>query len=341
MTVIWTGLAVFAASCGLTALLRCYALHRKLLDMPNERSSHAVPTPRGGGLAVVLTALLALPVLVWAGELELAAALAFGGAGAAVALAGWLDDHGHVSARWRLLTHFAAAAWGLYWLGGPAELALWQWGLSGHWLWLPALLALVWLLNLYNFMDGIDGIAGVEAVTVCLGAAALAWLTAPAASVTLPAVLVLAVLGFLVWNWPPAKIFMGDAGSGFVGLWLGLLGIQAWQWAPELLFGWVILLGSFVVDATVTLARRAWHRETLYHAHRSHAYQHLARRWGHRPVTLLYGAINLFWLWPIAAWVATGGLDGATGLLLAYGPLALLAYRAGAGRQTAPPKSET
>ena len=323
---------VFLAAWALTGLLRRYALHKELLDHPNERSSHWVATPRGGGLAIVLVVLTALPVLWWLEFIAGSVAVGLGGAGFLVALVGWLDDHGHVPARWRLLVHFLAAAWGLYWLNGLPDLSLLGWRLSGDWLLLPVAVYLVWLLNLYNFMDGIDGIAGVEVVTVCLTGAVLAVWASPEAGVALYGLLALASLGFLVWNFPPAKIFMGDAGSGFVGLWLGLLSIYSAHQEPVLFWAWVILLGGFVVDASLTLVRRWWHGEKVYEAHRSHAYQHLAQRFGHRPVTLVYGAINLFWLFPVAAWVVLGGLDGLLGVLLAYTPLAGLAYWFGAGR---------
>jgi Fuc2NAc and GlcNAc transferase len=137
-----------------------------------------------------------------------------------------------------------------------------------------------------------------------------------------PLVLAAATLGFLVWNWPPAKIFMGDAGSGFLGLTLGGLSLQAAWAAPTLLWSWVILLGIFVVDATLTLVRRGIRGEPVYHAHRSHAYQHAAQRWdSHTPVTVAVAAINVFWLLPCAVLVARGSLDGAIGIVVAYAPL--------------------
>ncbi|RJG07728.1 glycosyltransferase family 4 protein [Noviherbaspirillum cavernae] len=325
----------FVLSAGLTAALRRYALARHLIDVPNARSSHTRPTPRGGGVAIVLTFLLALPLLAWMGALSVPEMLALGGAGLLVAAVGFLDDHGHIDARWRLLAHFAAAAWGLAWIGGLPVLSVFgtalDWGMFSQ---LLAAVYLVWLLNLYNFMDGIDGLAGVEAVSVCLGGALLYWLAAPAgATCALPLMLLAAVAGFLCWNFPPAKIFMGDAGSGFLGITLGLLSIQAARTVPEFFWAWIILLGVFVVDATVTLLRRVVRGQKFYEAHRSHAYQYVSRRFGaHRSVTLAVGAINLFWLLPIALAVGLGYLDGIAGVTLAYAPLVWLAihFKAGA-----------
>ncbi|QNH04845.1 glycosyltransferase family 4 protein [Pseudomonas sp. B11D7D] len=319
----------------LTALLRRYALARSLMDVPNERSSHSIPTPRGGGVAIVLVYMLGLFVARESG-LEVADDVfwALVGAGGGTALLGFLDDHGHIAARWRLLGHFAAAIWVLYWLGGLPPLTLlgseWQLGWVGHVL---AAFYLVWMLNLYNFMDGIDGIASCEAICVCLSAALLCLaLGIDGGSLVLPLLLAAAVFGFLLWNFPSAKIFMGDAGSGFLGLVLGALSLQAGWVSPELLWGWLILLGVFIVDATYTLARRLLRGERLYEAHRSHAYQFASRRYRrHLPVTLAVVAINLLWLLPIAMLVVAGWVDGALGLLLAYGPLGVLAWRFRAG----------
>jgi len=314
----------------LTGALRRYASACRLLDIPNERSSHAVPTPRGGGVAIVITFLAGLAALVSSQRLEVSLAVALGGAGALVGIVGFIDDHKHLPSRWRLLAHFAAVIWALAWMGGFPPIHVMgesrNLGWLGHAL---AAIGLVWLLNLYNFMDGIDGIAGLEAVTTGLGASALLILQSPAREDwPLPALLAMASLGFLVWNWPPARIFMGDAGSGFVGLMLGLLAVRS---APTLLWSWAILLGVFVVDATLTLARRVQRGEKSYEAHRSHAYQQAARQYGHQPVTVTVGAINLFWLLPMAATVALGALDGLVGTLVAYAPLVWLGgwYKAG------------
>ena len=316
-------------SLGLTGLIRRYALARELMDLPNARSSHSIPTPRGGGVAIVISFLIALPVLCFFDLMPLNELLSFFTAGVVVAAIGFIDDHGHVAARWRLLAHFAAAAIGLYFLGGfpPVELFDFelQLGWFGHFF---ALVYLVWMLNLYNFMDGIDGIAGIEATTVCL-AGTLLYLVGGFGGITeqLAAMtLCLATLGFLIWNFPPAKIFMGDAGSGFIGLTLGLFSIAATHIDQSLFWGWIILLGVFIVDATVTLGRRALAGCAIYEAHRSHAYQYLSRRLGsHKPVSIAIGIINLVWLFPIAALVVRGSLDGLWGVLIAYLPLVILA----------------
>jgi Fuc2NAc and GlcNAc transferase len=332
-------LALVFAGAGIgTGVLRRYALARQLMDVPNDRSSHSVPTPRGGGVSIVITFVLGVAFLADAGIIDTRTAIALDGAGSIVALIGFLDDHRSVAARWRLLAHFAAAVWALAWMGGlpPVPLfgAVVDLGVPGDAI---AAFTLVWLLNLYNFMDGIDGIAGVEAITVCLGALLL-YVNHPAAypESIFPLLLAAATLGFLLWNYPKAKIFMGDAGSGFVGLTLGVLAIHGATIAPRFLWSWVILLGAFLVDATITLLWRIARRECLYQAHCSHAYQHAAQRVGrHVPVTLAVGAINLVWLLPLALLVGNGRVSPGVGMLLAFGPLVWIAVRLRAGRPAA------
>lgn len=318
----------------MTWVLRRYALMNSLIDIPNARSSHLVPTPRGGGVAIVLTFLFCLPVLAQNNLMSWSLTWALLGAGGSVAVLGFLDDHGHIAARWRLLGHFTAAGWAIYWLGGLPALNLF--GVMVDLGWFGALLAavyLVWLLNLYNFMDGIDGLASVEAISVCIGGTLLYLLVGQSALVGLPLLLGCAVVGFLIWNFPPARIFMGDAGSGFLGMTLGILSLQAAWVAPQLLWSWLILLGVFIVDATFTLMRRLLRGDKVYEAHRSHAYQYASRQIGrHLPVTMAVAIINIVWLLPIALWVGIGGVDGLLGVAIAYVPLVGLAVKFHAGQ---------
>lgn len=329
----WFILIIALASFTLTWALRHYALSRSLLDVPNARSSHSVPTPRGGGVAIVLVFSLALWFLLSAGLIAISTFCAIAGSGALIAIIGFMDDHGHIAARWRLLGHFIASTWLLVWLGGLPTIqfggTMVDLGWLGH---ILGLFYLVWLLNLYNFMDGIDGIASVETICVCLGASVLYWSGDTPQLVWAPLMLAVAVAGFLFWNFPPARIFMGDAGSGFLGIVLGGLSLQAASVSANLLWGWLILLGVFIVDATFTLFRRLLRGDKIYEAHRSHAYQFASRQFGkHLPVTLAVGAINLFWLLPIALGVVQFGLNSIMGLILAYAPLVVLAvtFRAG------------
>ena len=321
----------------MTGLLRRYAQTR-LLDQPNHRSSHQVPTPRGGGMAIVTTFLLAVPLAfslipislgISYGSFSLIWAAALG-----IAMVGFIDDHTSLKARTRLIVQSMAAALVVSAVDGLPELTFWGWQLDFAWFgYVFAWLGVIWFINLYNFMDGIDGLAAGEAVIVCLFMALFHYLlTTSWSSAALTLLLGISAAGFLCWNFPPAKIFMGDGGSGFLGLMLASLMLLDAASAPQFLWAWLVMLGVFVVDATWTLLNRYRLKCRLSEAHRTHAYQYLVRRWNnHRNVTLAVLLINSIWLAPIAAMIVLGYLDGVIGLAIAYLPLAYLAYHLNAG----------
>lgn len=285
--------AAFVTSLLLTGLVRRYALSRSLIDRPNERSSHSIPTPRGGGLAIVVVVLGGVAALAFAEMLPAVTAIALGGGGTLVAAVGFVDDRRGVPAQVRIGVHLLAAGWAVWWLGGMNELTIGAFrvhvGWAGSFL---ALATIVWATNFYNFMDGIDGLAAGEATSAGLGAALLLGGSgSPLASVTL--LTAAAAAGFLGWNWPPARIFMGDVGSGFLGFLFAALALAS-ENARELpALVWLILLGAFFADATITLVRRMVRGERWYAAHRTHAYQRAVQAgWPHRRVTLLVLLVN-------------------------------------------------
>lgn len=341
-------LLAFLLAVLLTGAMRRYAVSRQLLDVPNSRSSHAIPTPTGGGVAIVIASLLSMIALGAAGITSWRVVAALAGGGTLVGAIGFVDDWHDLPAAWRLVAHFLAAAWLLAWLGGLPAVSVWRVPIAGGAMPLSlAAVYVVWVLNLTNFMDGIDGLAATEATTVCTGGALLCYVAAPHASTWMvPLFVAAAAVGFFVWNRPPARIFMGDAGSSFLGFMFAALALQTARDAPALFWSWTILLGVFMVDATTTLLRRLFRGQNVSSAHRSHAYQHAAVRYAaHGPVTFTVAAINVLWLLPIAWLVSRQQIDGVTGVLLAYAPLVVLAVTFGAGvpsevtdrRATTPP----
>ena len=326
-------IAVFLLSLSLTAYLRHYALAKNIMDVPNHRSSHEVPTPRGGGVAFIVSFLFAIPFVSDFNPFISSVCIALVGSGLSVAIIGFWDDRKPVAARWRLLGHFGASIFALYCLGGLPSLVLGSFIFpAGYLLNGLAIFYLVWLLNLYNFMDGIDGIAGIEAISVSLSGAFLYYLMGDYSLMGLPLALAAAVAGFLWWNFPAARIFMGDAGSGFLGLILGILSIQAAIVHAQLFWCWLILLGVFIVDSTLTLLCRLQRGCKVYEAHRSHAYQRaLCYFNGHVGVTVGVLIINVVWLLPLAIFVAMGYVAGLTGVIIAYIPLIILAVKLKAG----------
>ncbi|MBK8750582.1 MraY family glycosyltransferase [Candidatus Contendibacter odensensis] len=283
-----------------TALAFCRVLSRlihplRLLDHPNDRSLHARPIPRTGGMAVLAGVLVGVLVNAMVMKDFSSRAGLFLGVGLApLAVISWLDDYRDIAARWRLLIHLWAA------VSLPAAgFAPDSFNLPGLVLPLPSSIAVlltllftVWMINLYNFMDGMDGFAGGMAV---IGFTTLAWLGRADAEFTVICLVVAAAgAGFLVYNFPPAKIFLGDTGSTV----LGFLAAACSLWGSKMgLFPlWIawLVFSPFIVDATVTLLRRLLHGEKVWEAHRSHYYQRLVLLgWGHRRTVLAEYALML------------------------------------------------
>jgi Fuc2NAc and GlcNAc transferase len=329
-------LTTFTISLLLTGLSRAIAGRLALLDVPNHRSSHTTPTPSGGGIGIVVSFLCGLIYASCLGGLIPDRFLAALTAGAVlVAGIGYWDDVHTLPARFRLPVHILAAlllVWGAD-QEAVVRLGTWQPALPQPLLALLLVLAVVWFLNLYNFMDGIDGLAGSEGVFVAGGAALLMALRGGGHESLLALIVAVACLGFLIWNWPPARIFMGDVGSGFLGFVLAALALRSAIYSDALpLACWLILPGVFVADATITLLRRMARGEKWYAAHRSHAYQYAAAFYGrHRPVTLVVAAINLLWLLPLSLLcVILPGFEVPL-VILAYLPLLALAIKFNSG----------
>jgi Fuc2NAc and GlcNAc transferase len=286
-------------------------------------------------LAIAVASILAICCLDAFGFVSRTLTLSIVGGGAAVAIVGFLDDRRSLTALVRLAVHIGAALWALAILGGLPALRfgdrLTTIGIVGN---LLGVVSLVWSVNLFNFMDGIDGIAAAEAVFVAWGGALLSSISGTSASVSSAAIVVgAATLGFLIWNWAPAKIFMGDVGSGYLGYILAVLAIASAHDNPTALLTWLILGGVFFCDATVTLLRRLLRGEHVFMAHREHAYQWLARRWqSHSRVTTAVLVIDFCWLLPCALFATKYPAYAAWTVLVALAPVIAMVSMVGAGR---------
>jgi len=292
-----TALSVFL----LTFAVRRFAAGLGIVDEPNHRSSHVVVTPRAGGLSIVfaVTVWLALGWL-WLDVINSTLAIALLGGSIPLAVVGFADDRAGLPGSVRFTVHVAAVAFALLLTGGIAVAG----GSSAPWGWqVLAGIACLWFLNLFNFMDGIDGIAATEAVFVSVASALLlGWLGAPSGLTWTWMALAGACLGFLWHNWSPARIFMGDTGSGFLGFVIALLLVVSTRVQGFSPWTAVILVSAFGADATVTLLRRVARGHGWSVPHRSHAYQRLARRWaGHARVTIAYFVLNVLVILPAAA----------------------------------------
>ena len=304
-----------------TGIYRRYALVNRILDIPNERSAHQLSIPRGGGMVFVVIFLSAMAyqhLLSWS-----CVAISF-----AVAILGYLDDKYALSAWIRLACQIILCGLAFSWLDGVPEIQLGSWTLTLQgWAAGFGVIYLVWMLNLYNFMDGINGIAGIEAITTALGISGLYLALGASEGMEVFLILAATVAGFLIWNFPKAKIFMGDVGSSSLGFLFGMFSLNAAHTHPELFWSWLILLGVFIGDATLTLLFRLLKKEALHVAHADHAYQHAARRFrSHTAVSLGVLVFNIVWLWPWAFAVGFGYISGMIGLFLAYIPIVVWVF---------------
>jgi Fuc2NAc and GlcNAc transferase len=332
-----------------------------LVCIPSDRSSHSGIMPHGGGIGFVTTFLLAISILYYQEYLPGNQWLVLVGCGGLIALLGLWDDITHVAIHWRLLVQFICVSLGVWLLGGLAALQAGNQvvyiGLIGFGI---SVLLLMWWLNLFNFMDGIDGLAASEAIYIALGAVTVLWFgdwisvpDIPSDTAVFELLLVIfsaSVFGFLLFNWPPASIFMGDVGSTFLGYTLGMLALISVIEGILSIWVWLILSGVFWVDATLTLVRRMLTGERWYEAHKSHAYQHAVemfhnldkfatssllkanRNHPHRRASSIIIIINLFWLLPMACISVVLPNMAIMILVMAWAPLIWLAYRLGAGK---------
>lgn len=297
-------LALAASYCGVAAIRRV-AERRRFLDIPNERSSHTRPTPRGGGLAIVAVVLggLWFYAALCPGVPRLALGIFTLGAVLIACVSGWDDLH-PLPVWCRFTTHGLAAilvilAFGYWHAVGWPGLGGFSLGLFGV---LLTFLWIVGLTNAYNFMDGIDGIAGAQAVVAGLGWAILGWIDGQPLVSVMGLLIAAASLGFLGHNWPPARIFMGDVGSAFLGFSLAALTGMASQSNPVFVLAGIALIWPFIFDAVFTFARRLRRGEKVWAAHRSHLYQRLIiSGLSHGQVSGLYiGLAILGLVWAVA-----------------------------------------
>jgi Fuc2NAc and GlcNAc transferase len=287
-------LMVFAVSLIITFIAYRYTVAKGMVDIPNSRSSHTRPTPRGGGVSFVLTYSAYLVVSGLRHTVDRNTVIALIGGGLMIAFVGWIDDRNSLSSSSRFMVHIASAVWAIWWIN-LHQLDLGIIRLTENLL-IHSLgtVMIVWFINLFNFMDGIDGIASVEAASCGLAIWVLSRGAAGAAVAGLTLVLAASVMGFLPMNWSPAKIFMGDVGSGYLGFMIGALSIASEGLGGPPFWIWAVLVGVFITDATLTLIRRITGGERWHEPHRSHVYQ-LAVQAGHshRKVTALVLAANL------------------------------------------------
>jgi Fuc2NAc and GlcNAc transferase len=306
ITMIFLGIAVLSAI--LVGIVRRLALGWKILDIPNHRSLHDSPTPRGGGLVIVVLCLAGWwSYSLWSGTEPARMVYAYIIAASMIALVSWIDDVRGLSNSVRFAVHaFSAifvilcsdAAWQSVSIPVYGDLTLGMLGMP---------LALLWIIgftNSYNFMDGIDGIAGVQAMVAGIGWLLLGTMNHQPECAVLGLLIAAGSIGFLWWNRPPARIFMGDVGSAFLGFNFAFLSVWAAAKDPHMAVAGVVLVWPFAFDSIFTLLRRLSKGENIFKAHRSHLYQRLIQiGWPHGKVSVLYMGMAALGIIPAVVFV--------------------------------------
>lgn len=298
-----------------------------LQDIPGPRSSHSRPTVRGGGVVFVSVFLLFTYV---ATNIQLIPALhdwslvAVG----VMMLVGMLDDLYGLPVLSRLVAQTSVA----FVLSYPVL----AYGAESSWLLIPLVFAVVWFINLYNFMDGIDGIATLQAISVATVMVGLCYWQGHEGPALVFGLLGAVMFGFLFWNFPKSRVFMGDAGSGALGtVFVVLMVFVTWH-SVTLLWACLLMMSVFIFDASWTLVVRLFTGQKIWTAHKLHAYQILSRRWqSHSKVSLLVSGYNLLWLAPVCGLYIAGLLHLAVAMFLAAAPVLVVCYWLKAGQQLA------
>jgi Fuc2NAc and GlcNAc transferase len=319
----------FMFSIVISLIYKKIAINNNIVAIKNHRTLHSLPTPKGGGIVFSFLSLLSFILIWWNWQLPKELFLIIVVGGGVASIFGFVDDIKNIRARIKLIVQIFLAVWVVYWLeyGGLLLLD-----------WMPTFLTIflllffmVWIINAYNFIDGIDGLAASEAIFISLTLAVVLFLTNGSIEITAIFILIAAsVSGFILFNWPPATIFMGDAGSVFLGYIFGSLLLFTVLTDNISIWSWLTVFGYFFADTTATQIIRIVLVKKWYLAHRSHAYQNLARITGsHLKVTRGITLYNLIWVLPLTLWSAIQPEMGVVTVILAIMPALVVAYKYG------------
>lgn len=302
-----------------------YAIRKDIVAVPGSRTLHENKIPRGGGIVFSLLFVFGIAILFVLGITSFEVLMVLGVGGFVATIFGFADDIVDISEGYKMTVQILLAMWVVYWF--EANILI-EWVPSWFSLFITSFL-LVWMINLYNFMDGIDGMAISGALFISIVASILSLVGGGLELSIIFFLLAVSSVGFIIYNWPPARIFMGDAGSIFLGYCFGALVLKSLTNGDISFWIWVIILSYFLVDTTVTLLLRIV-IVRRYLPHRSHAYQNLARIWNsHAKVTGLVMAYHFIWILPLSVWATIDNDVEVIAALLAIVPVILLTLKYG------------
>ena len=310
-------------------LYKIYAIKKTIFADINFRTLHEYPTPKGGGIvfSIIYIFIVFFNFLMDQLSYEFFMILCLGGA--VVTTFGFIDDVKNINARKKLMVQILLSCWIIYWIGDIDLLFLYK---------IPYIVELgllffflIWFMNAYNFIDGIDGMAASSAVFTSSTLALVLMLTNPENDIIFLFIyLAVVVGGFLFFNWPKASIFMGDAGSVFLGYTFGSLLLISMIRDELSVWTWLVVFGYYFADTTFTQIARVILVKKWYLSHRSHAYQNLARITGsHLKVTVGVVLYNVVWILPLTLWSAMKPETALIAVVLAITPGLVVAFKFG------------
>ncbi len=324
------GSIAFLMTMILTKALIHFARPLGMIDAPNERSSHLIPTPKGGGLSFFIVFTLITTGLFWFYPEydQIVKPLLFGGP--FVVILGWLDDRYTLSALVRLVVHFFVAIVIYYFVTQGFTVSM-NISFLPNFFWINFLFCIffiAWFINLYNFMDGADGLASSTAIAGSALMAVVCYINGSSELAMIYCLIAYTVSGFLVFNWTPAKIFMGDTGSYFLGFLFASLALISKAYAGISFYSHIIIFGFFIFDTTYVLFRRIFRLERVFNAHKMFLFHKLmAQGWSHRKVSAFYTLVLILWLFPLSNLAAMLSDLGLVIVAVAYLPLLGLSIR--------------
>ena len=329
ISILFEMLFTFLLSVIATHYYRRLAINKDIIASPNKRSLHDIPVPLGGGIVFSTIFTLNVFLLGVYHVISYEVLMVIGLGGMVASYFGFIDDIYDIRASVKLFMQAILAWWVLFWYNGGVLTTI-EW-IPFYFSWFITWFLLIWMMNLFNFMDGVDGMAVSGTVFVAIALVFVLLITGDVSSIVLLlSLLIFSCSGFLLYNWPPARIFMGDSGSVFLGYLFGALIVKTTMSGDISIWTWIVVFGYFFADTNLTIILRILLVKHWYNAHKSHCYQNLARILkSHAKITGAIQIYHYFYLFPLAVWSVLKPGWGPIAAIMAIVPAAILTFRFG------------